>query len=95
MCKRGDFVDCIVSGRKVQVDRCIAPIINALNDAGIITAESCCGHGEEEGHIVAYQGGQARLLVVYALGEPSIEMFQNKYRRMAELSEEKTKSMEE
>lgn len=27
------------------VDRCIAPIVQALQDAGIKTDASCCGHG--------------------------------------------------
>ena len=29
-----------------QIDQCIAPIVAALNDGGIATAYSCCGHGE-------------------------------------------------
>ena len=31
---------------EVPIDKCIAPIVRALNDAGIETVESCCGHGE-------------------------------------------------
>lgn len=28
------------------VDRCIAPIVQALNAAGIYTVNACCGHGK-------------------------------------------------
>ena len=93
MCKRGEFEYCVIKGRKVKIDRCIAPVINALNGAGTETAESCCGHGEEEGHILAYQGGEHRLFIIYGIGAPSEKMFQEKYRQFAELSEEKTKRL--
>jgi len=91
MCERGDTVKCNVLGRGVMIDRCIAPIINALNECGLVTAESCCGHGETEGHILFYQDGKPRLMVLYERGEPSIEIYQKKYRKYAEESEEKTK----
>lgn len=35
-----------------DVDECIAPIVRALNDAGIETVASCCGHGKNKGSIV-------------------------------------------
>lgn len=35
-----------------DVDECIAPIAQALNDAGIETTASCCGHGKLLGNIV-------------------------------------------
>lgn len=38
------------------VDRCIAPIVKALNDAGIYTAGSCCGHGKTDGSILLQDG---------------------------------------
>lgn len=34
------------------IDRCIAPIVRALNNAGIYTANCCCGHGERDGEII-------------------------------------------
>ena len=58
MCAWGDEVsmEVPVSARKshtgkrymktMPIDRCIAPIIKALLDAGIETEESCCGHGK-------------------------------------------------
>lgn len=33
-------------------DPCIAPIVKALNDAGLRTVASCCGHGKRPGSIV-------------------------------------------
>ena len=38
------------------VDSCIAPIVKALNDAGIYTANACCGHGKSDGSITLHDG---------------------------------------
>ena len=38
------------------VDACIAPIVQALNQAGIYTASSCCGHGKVPGSILLHDG---------------------------------------
>ena len=38
------------------VDSCIAPIVQALNDAGIYTASCCCGHGKADGSILLHDG---------------------------------------
>lgn len=38
------------------VDVCIAPIVEALNKAGIHTLSSCCGHGESVGEIPLMDG---------------------------------------
>ena len=38
------------------VDACIAPIVQALNDAGIHTIQSCCGHGKANGSILLADG---------------------------------------
>lgn len=38
------------------IDLCIAPIVKALNDAGIYTSQSCCGHGKENGTIYLHDG---------------------------------------
>ena len=37
--------------RPFGIDACIAPIVAALNAAGIATRQSCCGHGAEAGRI--------------------------------------------
>lgn len=38
------------------VDQCIAPIVKALNDAGIYTVAACCGHGKGEGSVLLRDG---------------------------------------
>ena len=45
-----------------KVDACLAPIISALNLAGVRTAQSCCGHGKGPGRIDLWDG---RVLVVW------------------------------
>lgn len=39
-----------------KIDACIAPIVKALNKAGIKTRACCCGHGRHEGNIVLEDG---------------------------------------
>lgn len=57
MCDRGDTVEVRVHHVGeirlgiVDVDRCMAPIIKALNEGGIATEGCCCGHGKTTGHI--------------------------------------------
>ena len=38
------------------IDSCIAPIVDALNRAGIYTAACCCGHGKSSGSIWLHDG---------------------------------------
>ena len=38
------------------IDKCIAPIVRALNEAGIRTDAACCGHGKADGYIVLHDG---------------------------------------
>ncbi len=45
----------------VKIDACIAPIVDALNRAGVRTDGSCCGHGQYPGWIVLHDG---RLLTI-------------------------------
>lgn len=47
----------------VWCDPCIEPLIRALNDAGIATTASCCGHGFRPG---AVQLADGRELIVCA-----------------------------
>jgi len=47
--------------RTKAVDECIAPIVMALNAAGIDTIGSCCGHGQRDGEILLEDG---RTLIV-------------------------------
>lgn len=74
MCKHGNEVVLLVpipanlshTGKfrwcRKGVDSCIAPIVQALNDAGIYTSGCCCGHGKEEGTIFLHDGRILKIL---------------------------------
>lgn len=42
--------------KPIWCDPCIAPVVKALNDAGLRTIASCCGHGRRPGNIVLEDG---------------------------------------
>lgn len=68
MCDWGDTVDVEVTipadlshtgeTRKAvtPIDRCIAPIVAALEKQGIVMRGSCCGHGKGFGSIALHDG---------------------------------------
>lgn len=56
MCKQGDTVPVFANGCIRDVDRCIAPLVSALNDAGIKTVACCCGHGVRPGNVALADG---------------------------------------
>ena len=63
MCKHGNMKSIAVNIPEkndiiemVEVDSCIAPIVEALQSAKIWTSESCCGHGQKRGIICLYDG---------------------------------------
>jgi hypothetical protein len=45
-----------IGGRTVEVDAEIAPIVRALNEAGVATVASCSGHGVRPGNIALRDG---------------------------------------
>jgi len=45
-----------INGRSRNIDKCIAPIIKTLNEAGIETIACCCGHGRQPGNIILKDG---------------------------------------
>ena len=68
LCKWGDCeqVDVIIPAshsstgkdkpKTVPIDSCIAPIVIALNEAGVPTLASCCGHERGAGSIMLVDG---------------------------------------
>ena len=48
--------------KTVGIDSCIFPIVKALNDAGIATLASCCGHGKRPGIISLADGRELSVL---------------------------------
>lgn len=53
------------SGREVTrekgIDACIAGLVRALNEGGVRTVASCCGHGVRNGSIVLSDGRELRV----------------------------------
>ena len=49
--------------KNAGIDECIKPIIDALNNGGINTIASCCGHGYRTGRISLKDG---RELVIFS-----------------------------
>ena len=74
MCKWGDSIVMEVtipshlshSGetykKKVGIDRCIAPLVKAMNEAGMVTDASCCGHGKQPPSIIFNDGQKEKEL---------------------------------
>lgn len=73
MCSRGfvapvdlavpDYTGC----RNAEVDLCIAPVVAALNGAGIRTVASCCGHGIRPGDIALEDGRELIIAQTYEI----------------------------
>ena len=58
-CAPGEYacqVPMPISGRRQEIDICIADLVTALNAANITTVASCCGHGRQHGSIVLDDG---------------------------------------
>lgn len=43
------------------IDKCIAPIVKALTQGGVLTVGSCCGHGKYKGGIELADGRILRI----------------------------------
>lgn len=68
MCEHGDTVsvrvkivadlacDGVEKWKDAQIDRCIAPLVRALQRGGIDMRACCCGHGKRNGHIILADG---------------------------------------
>lgn len=73
MCEKGDTVPMVLPRRPLSdpygphgtydIDRCIAPLVAALNTAGLTTIACCCGHGDRYGSVIL---GDGRHLVIAA-----------------------------
>ena len=44
-----------------EIDVCLGRLVNALNQAGAITASCCCGHGVGPGCVILQDGTQINL----------------------------------
>lgn len=78
MCKWGTYEEVMVTipadlsstgkekRKKVKIDRCIAPIVKALEQGGIKMRGSCCGHSKTDGDIHLQDG---RILIIKQNGD--------------------------
>jgi hypothetical protein len=78
MCEWGTYENVLVkipddlshSGKEYfelkPIDKCIAPIVEALQKARIWTRCSCCGHGKGDGEIKLQDG---RTIIIKSKGE--------------------------
>lgn len=57
------------------IDSCIAPIVRALNDAGITTVASCCGHSKRPGNIALLDGREIVIAPDYETGRRIDSLF--------------------
>lgn len=53
----------------VWCDPCLVPLVRALNDGGIRTVASCCGHGERDGSICLADGRELVIRQFVPYGE--------------------------
>jgi hypothetical protein len=56
-----------VRWKMAKIDACIAPIVEALQRAGIDMRASCCGHGRERGSIHLQDGRTILILPILGL----------------------------
>jgi len=63
-----------VKWKKMNIDSCIASIVEALQKAGIDMSSSCCGHNECEGEI-RFQDGRGLLI----LNKPTMDIYASKF----------------
>lgn len=58
-----------------DVDSCIAPLVKSLNEHGLITIASCCGHGKRPGNIVLADGREIVIVPNYEAGRQIDALF--------------------
>jgi hypothetical protein len=56
MCNWGNTIAILIDDKIVDVDKCIVPLVKALNNAGMKTIASCCGHGKQPSNIALEDG---------------------------------------
>lgn len=64
MCEQGNTINVEIDGTPCPVDSCIADIVAALNEGGIPTVASCCGHNQKYGTLgsIALRDGRELVL---------------------------------
>lgn len=57
------------------IDECIKPLIEALNNAGLKTIASCCGHGNTLGTIVLADGREVLIMPDHESARKVVKLF--------------------
>lgn len=83
MCKRGTVEVLEYDNKRFDVDKCIVPLVKALNDAGIKTVASCCGHKKIYGNIALADGRELLIAEGYKQAR-KFEQFQAENERLKE-----------
>ena len=83
MCKHTETEKVQIPSGEVVVDKCLANLVRALNTHDIVTASSCCGHGEHDGFIKVLENGEERLLIVCPPGHVSEARYFSEFEPMA------------
>jgi hypothetical protein len=61
--------------KKVGIDKCIAPFVQMLNDNGMSTIASCCGHGKQPGNIILADEREIFIVDDYETGRKINKLF--------------------
>jgi hypothetical protein len=62
MCQWDITETIIINNKSIGVDKCIVPLVKALNESGLTTIASCCGHGKQPTSVILEND---RRLVIY------------------------------
>lgn len=75
MCKWGDTTELYIEGVRKHIDKCIVSIVEAVNDAGLNSIASCCGHGKQMGNIALKDGRGILIVPNYEIGREIGKLF--------------------
>ena len=67
----------------VELDSCISQLVVALNEGGIKTTSSCCGHGKTDGYILCED---YLLIVCKERGEEVVNPYKRDWNEMAKIN---------
>jgi hypothetical protein len=68
MCDWNNTIAITIDGKVIDVDSCLVPLVKALNELGIKTIASCCGHGKQPSNIALKDGRELIIAPDYETG---------------------------
>lgn len=75
MCRQAiDERRVFIRGEPKGIDGCIVGLVVALNNAGLFTRASCCGHGKQPGRI-SLEDGREIILLTYDQAQTACQLF--------------------